>query len=71
MGLNLIERKEKLEKLVGKSKPGRALQFSEHITGNGREMLANKTAPSALTALAFRHREPVFLPTQPRKRSRP
>ena len=39
-GLNLIERKEKLEKLVGKSKPGRALQFSEHITGNGREMLA-------------------------------
>jgi bifunctional non-homologous end joining protein LigD len=39
-GLNLTERKGKLEKLVRKSKPGRALQFSEHITGNGREMLA-------------------------------
>jgi len=36
----LIERKQKLESLLKKSATGAALKFSEHITGQGKKMLA-------------------------------
>lgn len=38
--LELTGRKEKLEALLKKSKPGAALRFSEHVYGNGAEILA-------------------------------
>lgn len=36
----LIKRKEKLEKLLLKSKPGAALRYSEHVAGQGQDMIA-------------------------------
>jgi bifunctional non-homologous end joining protein LigD len=39
-GLKLTERKEKLDKLLRKSKPGASLRLSDHVTGDGAEMLA-------------------------------
>lgn len=38
--LKLTERKEKLRKLLEKSKPGAALRFSDHVVGSGATMLA-------------------------------
>jgi bifunctional non-homologous end joining protein LigD len=38
--LKLTERKEKLDNLLKKSKPGSALTFSDHFSENGAEMLA-------------------------------
>jgi bifunctional non-homologous end joining protein LigD len=38
--LKLTERKEKLNSLLQKSKPGASLRLSDHVTGNGTEMLA-------------------------------
>jgi bifunctional non-homologous end joining protein LigD len=39
-GLALTERKQRLENLLRKSQSGSALQFSEHVIGNGHEMLS-------------------------------
>ena len=38
--LKLTERKDKLAKLLKKSKPGSSLRFSDHVSDNGAEMLA-------------------------------
>ena len=38
--LKLTERKEKLDNLLKKSKPGSALRYSDHFSENGAEMLA-------------------------------
>jgi bifunctional non-homologous end joining protein LigD len=38
--LKLTERKDKLQDLLKKSKPGSSLRFSEHFSENGAEMLA-------------------------------
>ncbi|HEY3739203.1 MAG TPA: DNA ligase D [Bryobacteraceae bacterium] len=38
--LKLTERKEKLESLLKKSEPGKALRFSEHVVGGGQDMFA-------------------------------
>jgi bifunctional non-homologous end joining protein LigD len=40
IGLALRERKQRLENLLRKSQSGSALQFSEHVIGNGHEMLS-------------------------------
>jgi bifunctional non-homologous end joining protein LigD len=40
MDLKQMERKDKLEKLLNKSKSGPALRYSEHVTGSGADMLA-------------------------------
>jgi bifunctional non-homologous end joining protein LigD len=39
-GLKLTERKEKLATLLQKSKPGASLNLSDHVTGDGAEILA-------------------------------
>jgi bifunctional non-homologous end joining protein LigD len=39
-GLKLTERKDKLAKLLNKSKPGPSLRLSDHVAGGGGEMLA-------------------------------
>ncbi len=38
--LKLTQRKEELDKLLRKSKPGSSLRLSDHVTGRGAEMLA-------------------------------
>ena len=38
--LKLTERKDKLDKLLKKSKPGSSLRLSDHVSDNGAEMLA-------------------------------
>jgi bifunctional non-homologous end joining protein LigD len=39
-GLKLTKRKEKLNKLLQKSQPGPSLRLSDHVTGDGEEILA-------------------------------
>ncbi len=57
-GLPLLERKEKLERLIGNSK---TLRFSDHIAGNGDQMLA-KACAAGLEGIIAKEAKAAYSP---------
>ena len=63
--LPLRERKERLQALLNKSKSVAALRYSEHIEGNGGEMLA-KACGMGLEGIVSKQAEAPYLPGRQR-----